>query len=82
MKTRAPADLVGGASDMNSTATRALLAERQIWRATADEDGQYLFVRRGAMMWEPATRCSPKFTERLRSSTGAHGVDGSWQTLP
>jgi hypothetical protein len=44
MKIRAPVDLVGGVGDMNSAAKRALLAERQIWRATADEDGQYLFA--------------------------------------
>jgi len=44
MTTRAPVNLVGGVGDVNSAATRALLAERQIWRATADEDGQYLFA--------------------------------------
>jgi len=40
MKTRAPVDLVVGDGDMNSAATRALLAERQIWRTPVDEDGQ------------------------------------------
>jgi hypothetical protein len=44
MKTRAPVDLVGGAGDMNSAATRALPAERWIWRAMADEDGHYSFA--------------------------------------
>jgi len=44
MTTRAPVNLVGGACDMNSAAKRALLAGHQIWCATADEDGQYLFA--------------------------------------
>jgi hypothetical protein len=38
MKTRAPVDLVVGAGDMNSAATRALLAERQIWRTRHDSN--------------------------------------------
>jgi hypothetical protein len=41
MTTRAPVNLVGG---VNSATTRALLAGHQIWRATVDEDGQYLFA--------------------------------------
>ena len=44
MKTRAPVDLNGGADDMNSAANRALLAERQLWRAAVDEDGHYSFA--------------------------------------
>jgi 5,10-methenyltetrahydromethanopterin hydrogenase len=44
MTTRAPVNLVGGVGDMNSATTRALLAGHQIWRATVDEDGQYLFA--------------------------------------
>jgi hypothetical protein len=44
MKIRAPVDLVGGVGDMNSATTRALVAGHQIWRTTADEDGQYLLA--------------------------------------
>jgi len=44
MTTRAPVNLVGDVGDVNSATTRALLAGHQIWRATVDEDGQYLFA--------------------------------------